>query len=140
MPQSTFSARTAGILHIALTISSLMAIGVVWFIRGGTPMTLAPTARETLGYAAYAMAATLLGITMFIRSRIPAFERGKDVNEWWGTYGPRFVVLWALGEGGCIAGAVFWLLTDNQYALLALSGVGFLTLAAYRPSKLMELQ
>src|SRR5262245_11568327 len=123
-----FSARTAAIIHMALMVSSLVSIAVIWFVRGGIPMSLAPNARDTLSYVAYGLAVALLIVPTIIKRRAPAFERGDDLNAWWAQNGPKFIAIWALGEGACIAGAVLWLLTDNQFALLALSGVGFLTL------------
>ncbi len=137
-PPQPLSTRTASILHGALVVSALAIIGLVWVFRGGVPIALVPKARVILSYVAYGDAGVLLALTAAIRRRVSLLERDPDPEAWWRVNGPKILLLWILGEAGCVLGAVFWLLTDSQLVLLALAGVGLLVLAVHRPSKLLE--
>ncbi len=138
-PTTPVSFRAAPLIHGALVLSSIIGVGVVWFLRGGLPMVLLPQARVVLSYAGYGVTGALVLVEALLWTRVTGFERGMDPDAWWAANRARLVALWALAEGSVLIGAVFWLLTDSQMLLLVLAGNGLFVLASSRPRKFMEL-
>jgi hypothetical protein len=127
--------RTAPVIHLALVASSLIVVGVFWFLRGGVPIALLPASRRVLSYTGYGAVLLLAAAATLLKNRVTALSRGDDAGAWWSANGTRILGLWLLGDLGCVLGAVLWFLTDNQMVLLSLGGAGLLILASYRPSK-----
>ena len=136
MPQrAALPLRTAPVLHLALVASSLIVVGVFWFLRGGVPIALLPASRRLLSYVGYGAVVLVAGVATILGNRLANMARGTDVTTWWAENGKTILALWLIGESACVLGAVLWFLTDNQLVLLSLSGAGLLILAVHRPSK-----
>jgi len=114
------SARTLGLIRIALLVGVLAFGGIVWHLRrsGDTGYLVNPRSLRVAGQAVWA-SMTLGTLGLFLLAGRATPERRGSLS----------VIAWALGEATAIYGGLFWLLLgDPQWYLY---GVGCLLLTYF---------
>jgi hypothetical protein len=103
------SARTLGLIRIALLVGVLAFGGIVWYLRrsGDSSYLVNPRSLRVAGQAVWA-AMTLGTLTLFLLAGRANPDRRGSLS----------VIAWALGEATAIYGGLFWLLLgDSQWYL-----------------------
>jgi hypothetical protein len=114
------SARTLGLIRIALLVGVLAFGGIVWYLRrpGDAGYLVNPRSLRVAGQAVWA-SMTLGTLALFLLAGRATPERRGSLS----------VIAWALGEATAIYGGLFWLLLgDAQWYLY---GVGCLLLTYF---------
>ena len=132
------SARTAQILHSAM-VAGVVVIAIVFGMLG----RLAPlghleelvTLFRFVAVAELAMAAVVMRL---MRARLEPLRRGGEPDAWWGRFGSRAILIWALAEGSAVFGAVLWFLTGDVVLLAGVTGIALILLVMHRPRTLTE--
>ena len=103
------SARTLGLIRIALLVGVIAFGGIIWYLRraGDTGYLVNPRSLRVAGQAVWA-SMTLGTLALFLLA-------GRAQPERRGSFS---VIAWALGEATAIYGGLFWLLLgDSQWYL-----------------------
>lgn len=125
------SARTATIIHLALSAGMVMTVLVLSFLPG--PADVAPEARRLLTYLLLALALGAFTAAQLLLTRLPA--EPADTDAWWRARFGRALVGWALLEAGAVLGGVAYFLTREAYAL-GVPALGLVLLALAAPARL----
>jgi hypothetical protein len=114
------SARTLGLIRIALLVGVLAFGGIVWHLRrsGDTGYLVNPRSLRVAGQAVWA-SMTLGTLALFLLAGRATPERRGSLS----------VIAWALGEATAIYGGLFWLLLGDSHWYLY--GVGCLLLTYF---------
>jgi hypothetical protein len=135
--QEYTSARTARMIHGALTAGCILAGGIFFALRarGQGPRLEGETPVGTL-MAVVAVVLVVLGATFF-RRRVPERVASQSAEDFWGktaTTTPA-LVMWSMFEGAALMSLVGYLLT-GEIAPAVVAAMAIAALIALRPGRL----
>jgi hypothetical protein len=125
-------------MHAALVAAVVVVAGVLAIVAGMTPEAPLESLRGTLRLVGALELAVMIVASAAIRRTLTGLPAGADRDVWWGTQGPKAIVLWALAEGTAMLGVVFWLLTRDVVLFGALVGAGLVALLLTAPGRLEQ--
>jgi len=133
-PRAASAATVARILHASLGASAAIVTALAWYFRGSLPLPEGTGGAVT--FAAYALAASGLLAGLAFRRLIPERGASQPAEEWWQRHLAKAVVVWAIGEGTTLLGAVVLAVGGQPVAALAVVLAGFAILIATAPGRL----
>ena len=119
-------------MHAALFAGVLVIFAILAVMRQMADPSVTAELVDILRYAGLAQL-IVIGIVIFrIRSRIPMFDGGDDIDGWWAMSGRAVVLTWVLSEGTATLAGVIWFLTADP-AMLVVVAAALVLLFRLRP-------
>ncbi len=119
-------------MHAALFAGVLVIFAILAAMRQIANPGVTAELAQILRYAGLVQL-IVIGIVIFrIRSRIPAFGGGEDIDGWWAMSGRAVVLTWVLSEGTATLAGVIWFLTADP-AMLVVVAAALVLLVRLRP-------
>ncbi|HEX9279926.1 MAG TPA: hypothetical protein VF890_04725 [Gemmatimonadales bacterium] len=136
VPRPPLDRRAAiRIMHGAMVAGVLLLTAVFGFLLTSVhPGGLVPSLPGWLNVVGYALIVPVVVVTTIMGRRVEERAAAEDIDAWSVRHLGMLIVIWAVAEGGYLAGAVLWLLT-GRHELLAVLGVFLLVLLLYRPTR-----
>ncbi len=132
LPAQQVTQRAAKMMHAALFAGVLVIFAILAAMRQMADPSVTAGLAHILRYAGLAQL-IVIGIVIFrIRSRIPAFGGGDDIDGWWAVSGRAVVLTWVLSEGTATLAGVIWFLTADP-AMLVVVAAALVLLFRLRP-------
>jgi hypothetical protein len=133
-PTPVSPARTARIIHLALTVPPIVFGSVVALIvaRGALP----PAGNPMVHFALVGIGLLLMLAGTMIAFRIPARSGPETPDAYWGRTFPRAVVAWAMMEGGAFLMAFAGLFSGTiLYPVIGMAAFAAL-MVGFAPSRI----
>ena len=119
-------------MHAALFAGVLVIFAILAAMRQMADPGVTAGLANILRYAGLAQL-IVIGIVIFrIRSSIPAFSGGDDIDGWWAVRGRAVVLTWVLSEGTATLAGIIWFLTADP-AMLVVVAAALVLLFRLRP-------
>jgi hypothetical protein len=127
---------TARLIHVAISFSVVMLVGVFLFLRSFSGPLEASEPLQVLRWAGYVTLVGLFVVSRLLRARIHAPAGGTDMAQWWTQNLPKAITFWAILEALGLAPIVMGWLSGSLGLLMAGAFVSLILLFFNRPGAL----